>query len=362
MVRETEYKPDTVSPPGTTLLELLEDNSLTQSDFALRCGVTSKHVNEIVKGRAPISPAIAVAFEQVLGVPARFWITRESRYQEFLARKEWQKKSENYLTWAKSFPLSEMVKLGYLDNVKGDLEIIQELLRFFKIASPEHWHQKWDKLQPSFRIARKRDPDRHALSAWLCRGEQITKNINCRVFDRAGFAGIIPELRLLTTQEPEEFQPELERLCARFGVAVVFVPELKNTHVSGATRWIAGKAVIQLSLRYKTDDMLWFAFFHEACHVLRHPMRNTYIQDNSHPDNDYEVEADKWAADTLIPPSSYKAFARNHLSKREIREFANEIGISPGIVVGRLQHDKYLPVTHCNDLKQRYEWTILLER
>ncbi len=68
--------------------------------------------------------------------------------------------------------------------------------------------------------------------------------------------------------------------CAAVGVAVVLVPELPGTRVSGATRWLTpGKALIQLSLRYKSDDQLWFTFFHEAAHVLLHGKRDLFIED-----------------------------------------------------------------------------------
>ncbi|WP_226889680.1 hypothetical protein [Nostoc sp. MG11] len=43
-------------------------------------------------------------------------------------------------------------------------------------------------------------------------------------------------------------------------------------------------------------------------------------------------------------------------TKVGIERFAAEIGIAPGIVVGRLQHDGILPPSHCNDLKRRFEW------
>jgi len=61
-------------------------------------------------------------------------------------------------------------------------------------------------------------------------------------------------------------------------VAIVFVPELPKLRVSDATRWLASnKALIQLSLRYKTDDHLWFTFFHDAGHILLHGKREMFL-------------------------------------------------------------------------------------
>ena len=66
----------------------------------------------------------------------------------------------------------------------------------------------------------------------------------------------------------EIFQAEVVRLCTEVGVAAVFVLQLPKTRTCGATRWLnPNKALIQLSLRYKTDEHLQFAFFHEVGHL-----------------------------------------------------------------------------------------------
>jgi hypothetical protein len=169
---------------------------------------------------------------------------------------------------------------------------------------------------------------------------------------------VLAEVRQLTQQPPEVFQAELVRLCATAGVAVVFVPELPKMHVSGATRWLTPtKALIQLSLRYKSDDHLWFTFFHEAGHIVQHGKREFFIDFDDRDGDDKEQAADKFAADCLIPAPQWRRFARQtRYSKEQILAFATDAGIAPGIVVGRLQHDKLLPPSHCNDLKRRLDW------
>jgi hypothetical protein len=60
----------------------------------------------------------------------------------------------------------------------------------------------------------------------------------------------------------------------------------------------------------------------------------------------------------LIPEPAYQRFAqRLRFSKVAIRAFAAQVGISPGVVVGRLQRDGRLPFSHCNDLKRRLDWS-----
>ena len=194
------------------------------------------------------------------------------------------------------------------------------------------------------------------------RGEIEAAEIKSAIYDVNKFKEALLQIRTLTVKPPEIFQPEVVRLCAEAGVAVVFIPQLPKTRTSGATRWLnPNKALIQLSLRYKTDDHLWFAFFHEAGHILLHGKRDIFLEGKgvaSVEDQEKEEEANKFAADILIPPMKLKRFLASgqKRSKVGIKEFAAEIGIAAGIVVGRLQHDGILPPSHCNDLKCRFEW------
>jgi HTH-type transcriptional regulator/antitoxin HigA len=126
--------------------------------------------------------------------------------------------------------------------------------------------------------------------------------------------------------------------------------------VSGLTRWLSkDKALIQLSLKYKTDDQVWFTFFHEAGHILLHGKRSVFIECPGRADTPEEREADAFARDFLIPPS-YRARLPLLKSKAAIQSFARELGVSPGIVVGRLQHDHLLQPSFCNDLKVKLRW------
>ena len=59
--------------------------------------------------------------------------------------------------------------------------------------------------------------------------------------------------------------------------------------------------------------------------------------------SELEADADKFAQDYLIPPDKYERFNPNfYTSDREIVAFAGQIGVHPGVVAGRLQHDKII--------------------
>jgi HTH-type transcriptional regulator/antitoxin HigA len=138
---------------------------------------------------------------------------------------------------------------------------------------------------------------------------------------------------------------------------VAFVRAPKGCPVSGAVRWLSPqKALVQLSLRYKTNDSLWFTFFHECGHIALHGKKMLFLEDGAISSVE-EDEADRFAADRLISPANWAGFDSSSVSELAIRKFAGEVGIAPGIVLGRLQNDKRVPCRRFNHLEMRYTWT-----
>lgn len=357
---KNEYRPDYVSPPGATLEEAYLERGMTQVDFAQRIGLTRKHVGEIVKGTAPITTDTALKFERVLGIPARFWNNREQQYRDFLARKAENEELQSMKDWLKHFRhLPTMKKFGWIPEVQAPVDVLRALLEFFGVASPNVWQVRWKAVGVRYRRSKTYEPDTFALAAWLRRGELQAQQLNCAPYNEAKFRAALRKARALTQEDPDVFHPRLVELCAAAGVAVVFVPELPKT-ASGATRWLSPtKALIQLSIKYKTDDHLWFTFFHEAGHILLHAKKDIFIETSAGGSKE-EEQADRFAARSLISESDFEAFVASHSSKSKtaIERFARQQGIAPGIVVGQLQHVGRIPFHFGNDLKRRFEWRI----
>ena len=80
------FDPDYVTEPGDVLLETTEGLGITQKELAARTGFTAKHINQLIRGVARISPETALRLEKVTGVPASFWNHLETKYQERKAR------------------------------------------------------------------------------------------------------------------------------------------------------------------------------------------------------------------------------------------------------------------------------------
>lgn len=356
-----QYVPDSVSVPGETLEELLQERGMSQAEFAERTGRPKKTINEIVKGKAAITPETAIQFERVLGVPASFWIARENNYREAVARAKEAIQLEAQTQWLDEVPYRAMAKLGWIAEHRDRTRQLDELLRFFGVASADSWKGMWKAAAPAFRRSPSFESHPAAVAAWIRRGEVEARRVAAGEFSADTFKTVLATLRSYTRNLSDNFAAVISDECASAGVSVVFVPELPGTRLWGVTRWLSPtRPLIQLSLRYKTDDHLWFTLFHEAGHILLHGRRELFIEDEpvgedvSLEQRRREQEADQFARDWLIPASRYRVFCRlGAFSCAAANRFAYELGIAPGIVVGRLQHDGHLPQTHCNDLKKR---------
>lgn len=355
------YCPDYAIPPGETLAEVIHDRGMTQAELAERMGRPTKTINEIVKGKAAITPETAIQLERVLGVPARFWNSLEKNYREDLARIQETEKLRNGGEWLGHFPLKAMAEHGWLSLTDDIGENVGRVLQYFGVASIAVWEKHWLRISNTpaglaFRKSAKYEVDIYALAAWLRQGEIKAEKITLKEFDKQKFQQAVKDLRKCVNMTPSDFQSELVKKCAKCGVAVVFTRELPHVPVSGITRWpCTNHAIIQLSLRYKTDDQFWFSFFHEVGHVILHGKRDFAYEEDTEA---WEREANDFAAEMLIPRSAYNYFTqRKSYTANRIKAFAQSQGITPGIVVGRLQHDRQLPfASPLNKLKIHFRW------
>jgi len=353
---ETERRiwPDIAIPPGEFLAETLATMGISQAELARRSGRPVQVINEIVLGKKEITAETALQFERVLGTPAHVWVGLEADYHFNRARLADEKRLVSETPLARRYPCSELAKRGLVRKGNDWGERVGELLRFFGVASL----QQISLPVVAWRKSRAVAPCRYALAAWLRQGELLARQVKTDPFNASALRGLLPALRGLTGEPALAERPqELLRKC---GVALVFVPEFPKTGAHGATRWIGKLPIMQLSIRYGWADIFWFTLFHEIGHLLKHGRREEFIEFRDNRRNDVqEIEADGFARDWLIPPSQYARFVSGVTrfpSRIEVLAFAAEIGIAPGVVVGRLQHDKILPPTHLNGLRSKLVW------
>jgi len=350
------FQPDYGASPGESLAEVLEDRGMSQAELARRTGLSAKHVNQVILGEASISPEVGLRLEKVLQVPSRFWTTLDAQYRDYRIRQEESVALEADIPWLDELPIAELVNRGYVRPRVSEVEVVRDVLAFFGVANRQAWRNVWT-IPTAYRKSRVHDVKEPALAAWIRIGELKASDVKTNSFDRKAFRDLLPQLRALTLLQVDQWHPQLIKMCAEAGVAVVFEPEIKGSRISGVTRWIESDvALIEMSLRGKWADIFWFSFFHEVAHVLLHDRKRLTFVDGPPAKNeadDLETEANLFSSRTLIP-AEYENALSVLRTKADVLDFASGIGIHPGIVVGRLQHDGHLKFNQLNELRNRY--------
>ena len=352
---DSGWRPEWSAPPGDVLREALEERSMTQSELARRMDRPLKTINEIVNAKAAITPETALQMELALGISADFWNALETQYRAAIARQSEAAELATDEEWARQFPIRALVLRDAIPDGLSGVDLVRELLRFFGVSSRGAWQRQWEQAAVRFRRSRAYESSPPAVAAWLRLGELEAGEMDVATYEAGRFEEALERSRTLTRRRPFALAIQMAaREFASSGVALVVAPELPDTRLSGAARWLGPRtALIQVSLRFKTADQVWFSIFHDAAHLLLHPRDTDYFDDEG-VEGPREQEADSFARSWLVPDLEYDAFvAEGHFTESTVHEFAELIGTAPGIVVGRLQHDGHVQPSRLNFLKER---------
>ncbi|WP_328296188.1 ImmA/IrrE family metallo-endopeptidase [Kineococcus sp. NBC_00420] len=334
-----EMQLDWAPTPGRMLQRELEAQHLSQAQLSVRTGLSTKHINLVIKGRAPLSPEVAVTLEQVLGGTASTWLGIEARYRARLAQEEHHAALAAHVQWAAAFPRQPLIERRVIDAEDDPVEVVSKLLSFFKVASPDAFSKTWLEPQASYKRSQRHSVDPHLTAIWLRLAEAQAENLigSAPAFNAAKLRETATQLPVLTRETISTGFRRAQELLLACGVVLVFVPEMKSTRISGVSRWVAGHPIIAVTSRYKYFDSFWFTLFHEIAHVLLHPRRATYIDYTSgradDDGDDQETAANDFAARTLLPvPRTAVVEAK---TPEAVRQLADQVGVSVGVVAGQ---------------------------
>ena len=339
------------TPPGATIREQLTDRGMSQKEFAARMDMSEKHISRLISGEVHLTSDVAVRLEMVLGVPAKFWSSLEAIYREKLVKVEAENAMDADEELAKKFPYNEMLKFGWVPAAKDPKEKVVNLRKYFGVVELSLLDNNQITRIACRRLAITEKSDL-ALLAWVQEVRVRARSIETLPINMKGLISVIPEIRKMTFLKPEEFCPILKGILAECGIALVFLTHLKGSFLQGASFMDGNKIVVGITARGKDADKFWFSLFHEFAHIiLGHigQMNGTTEQD--------EKDADLWAGEKLIPQKAFDIFKereRGFYSSSSIYNFAKEVGIAPGIVVGRLQNEGCIKYNMRNELKERY--------
>lgn len=347
--RKRPYRPIT---PGEILQEELDVRGWTQGDFAEITGKPLQAINEIISGKKAITPETAILFSEALGTSPEFWLNLESAYRLDILYQE-KHKAALVSRRAKLYslaPVKELIKRGWIKAAKSIDQLELEVCNFLGIPNLDAPVV----IGVNFRKSNAGNIDNPALMAWVKKAEIEAKKISCAPFNLTNCKQSIKTLSRLSTNADGTRQ--IPDRLGDLGIRLVFVPHLPQTRVDGAAFWLNKKSpVVALSLRMDRVDNFWFTLMHELVHIMETSKDNVRFIDSNitEPESEAEKGVNQVAGDLLIPADRFRDFVnRNkpYFSRNAVISFAQELGIHPAIVVGRLQYEKLIPYTNLRNL------------
>lgn len=356
-----QYKDIMAFHPGYYVADIIEDMGITQAEFATRMRTTAKTISKLVNGKINLSKDLAKKLSAMLGTSVDLWLNLQKAYDEKVIEIEQEQEIDDQIEIAKMIDYSYFEEVAHLPKTKNWKEKVRNLRQYFVVADLRIFCQQ--DFLVNFRQEINNSEIKNIVNsqAWLQTAINMAKSISTEPFNAKKLESYLPEIREMTLQAPEIFYYRLEEIFSDCGVSFVLLPNLKNSGINGAVKWINdNKVVLAINDRRVYADIFWFSLFHEIKHVLQQKTKTVFISSNieemQEKNIQLEEEANTFAQDFLIPPKEYKKFIQNkYISDKQIKEFAKSICIHPGIVVGRLQHDKIIAINRCSSLREKYK-------
>lgn len=357
---EPAFQPNWFSKPGDTLSALMSRREMTPDMLAECMGRDASVVHGLLSGNTVIDKPIAGLLSKCVGGSPSFWTTRQRRFEQDLNRATEAISIDRGQSWLRTLPIKEMVTSGWIPVSKETGDAIKASLVYFDVTDPDEWRERYTEFQNLFRFRASPafETKLGALAAWLRQAEIRANAMTCGPWDAVRLRTRLDEMRTLTKATNLDYViPRLRALCAEVGIAIVFLRAPAGCRASGATRFLSPtKAMIVLSFRYLSDDQFWFSFFHEIAHLLLHDIGATFIDGEAAEPSQKEAEANALSAGVLIPADRQDELMRLRGRFRDVIRFAVSVGVSPGIVVGQMQHRRLIGRHQLNNLKRRYDW------
>lgn len=340
--------------PGEFLEEILEEYNLSQIELAERIGISPKVINEIIRGKNPITRPTAFKLSKIFPMSADYWVNLQQSYENDKARIEEKERIEKevsvYLPRFKE-TYKELTILGISYGISGLRWVRQnysgiafELQKFFAVDSLAYVEKETK--QVAFRRYKRNNLNPYTLAAWLRIGEIKAQKTEVVAFNEEKLKNNLSVLRNLSRESHEVYLPKIEELLAEYGIVVAYMPHMKKTHTQGASKWVTpNKVLLMLNAHKRDEGKFWFNLFHEIGHILLHSKKEFFVDVEGEDVSEVEKEADNFAQKWLIPDfrNTLEEF-KQHLQKSHslnsaIRVAANKNGVSDAIIAGRFTNE-----------------------
>ena len=323
---------ETLLTPGQLIQQRLEGRGWSQRTLSVVLDIGESSITRLLNGKQAVDAELAVALEDVLGLPAEQLLDLQIRYDLTSARAARTDDAHRALRARLhgELPLRDMIKRGWLEasDVRDTARIDAALIALFGVQCVGAIGE----LAP---LGRDAQPDALARLAWLARVRQIAAGIEVAPYSSEGAAAAIVNLHTLL--DSVESIADVPAVLAECGIRLVLVEALPGMRVDAACLWLDHwSPVVGLSLSDDRIDRFWFLLRHQLEHVIRHTTCVLPRDDAGTAESTADVAADEFCLPAALL-DEFIARRAPFIARRDMTVFARSLDVHPGIVAGRIQ-------------------------
>lgn len=334
---------------GSMLKDYLEFYNISQSEFALRLGITQKHMNEILNENADISVELMLAISLITDIDPNLILFAENKkriYRELNSRFKSEKEIKEYLN---SFNIGELNKREWVHFKDYDsiYQKAMDLLNFMNVKN----FDTFDKYNEAKILYKKKDnADMIKISLWINRCDILVRSQKVNEYSSKNFVNLLQELKIESNKSFNE--SAIIKILNKYGIYLIIEDALQGTKIRGCALVKNNNPAIYITKLYKDKSSFYYTLYHELGHIKTdyNKAKSKVIIDSN---EESELKADLFAIDTMIPKDVYEEI-KNNINSIELISKREKISLS--FIVSRLAHDKL--IKYNSNLYQKYRENI----
>lgn len=304
---------------GSMLKDYLEYYKISQTDFAERLGISTKHMNEILNGKTNISEELMLGISLITDIDVNliFYVETKKRIYEYLnERFNSEKEINKYLN---TFCINEMAKKKWitLKDSSSYTQNAMDLLDYLGIASFDNVSNY---LNHKILYKKKEDADINKIYLWIKRCDKKIEKINIPEYLSSNLTLLLKELEIIRNKKFNE--EELIRLFNKYGIYLVIEDALNGTKIRGCTMVKNNNPCIYITRYFKEKASFYFTLYHEIGHIKSdyNKLKNKIMLNN---EETSEKEMDNFALNQMIPDNIWNNVKIDPLEREKICKDTN---------------------------------------
>nr|WP_153384737.1 HigA family addiction module antitoxin [Companilactobacillus halodurans] len=354
MSKEVAYKDLIAFHPGSYVEDIINELNMTQEEFSKRLGVSAKTISKIISGKESISKDIANKLAKMTGISVKTWFNLQEKYDLEVIKIKNQQNEDKEIEVVNQIDFGYFKRNNLVDNqrysVKEKIESLRKLLKLSNLTILEKFNSVVSYRNSKDFATKSIINSNVMLELAINKARNVTDN----KYDKVKLKKYLPDIREMSLERPESFYKNLKKILLDCGIVLIPLAKLPNSNLNGATKKFRnGSVLLLITDKNKWSDIFWFSLVHELGHIYYGDFYSDSEKGKEYENK--EQKADKFALDFFIPQNQYDDFVQgNDFSYDSVKKFAEQLKISPSIIVGRLQYDKYIGYQSLNGLRESY--------